>query len=266
LVQKFGINYQNIDTDAAKEFGIPVANLLRPVTFSVAEHVILLILAMARGLIRAHQTTLTRREARDGSRSEGPNRTLYNWGRTPVQLVTGKTLGILGLGEIGLEVAKRAAGLGMKVIYHDLIRVSRDAEKRAEIRYVVSLSDLMAESDFITLHVPYSRATEKIVNYEVLSRMKQGAFLINTSRGGLVDEEALYHVLLAKKISGAALDVYRWEPVPADSPLLGLENVIWSTHNAGGPPEFMLEESRLVLENIARVFKGGEPENWVNKP
>ncbi len=264
LIQKFGQDYKNIDIVSAKEMGIPVANLLRISTISVAEHVILLILALARGLVKAHKAALARREAKDSSRSEGPPRTLFNWGRVPkIEVISGKTLGLLGLGENGLEVAKRAYALGMKIIYHQRNRLPEGIESKVMATYVPTLIELMERSDFVTVHIPYSPSTEKIINYEVLSHMKPDSFFINSSRGGLVDEMALYRVLSERRIRGAALDVYRWEPIPEDCPLLGLDNVVWSTHNAGGSPEFMLEESKEVLKNIARILRGERPEGLV---
>jgi phosphoglycerate dehydrogenase-like enzyme len=266
LVQKFGTNYRNIDITAASEMGIPVANLLRPTTISVAEHVILLTIALARNFIKGHQAAVARRGVTDGLRSEGPSRPLYNWGRIPhIQLVSGKSLGIIGIGEIGIEVAKRARALGMRIHYYDTYRLSEEVEEKICVKYVPTIFQLMEESDFITLHVPYTPSTEKMITYKILSRMKPSAFFINTSIGELVDEEALFRILSEEKIMGAALDFYRWEPIPSDCPLLTLNNILWSTHNAGGSPEFMLEESRLVLNNIGRVLRGDEPENWVNR-
>ncbi len=264
FIQKFGTGYGNIDIAAAREMGIPVANLLRLTTISVAEHVILFIFALARNFMKGHQAAVACLKATDGLRSEGPPRTLYDWGRVPhIQIVRGKTLGIVGFGEVGLEVAKRGHALGMKVRYHDQFRFPKKVEKKVEADYAPTLVQLLEESDFVTLHVPYGPSTEKMMSDEVLSRMKPGAFFINTSRGGLVDEEALYRLLSEKKIMGAGLDVYRWEPIPSDSPMLRLDNVLWSTHNAGGAPEFLLEEARLVLQNIGRVFRGEQPENLV---
>lgn len=266
FIQKFGTGYGNIDIASAREMGIPVANLLRLTTISVAEHVMLFIIALARNFMKGHQAAVTCLKATDGLRSEGPPRTLYDWGRVPnIQLVSGKTLGIVGFGEIGLEVAKRAHALGMKVHYYDQYRFPKDVEEKVEAHYASTLVQLLEESDFVTLHVPYGPSTEKMMTYEVLSRMKPGAFFINTSRGGLVDEEALYRLLSEKKIMGAGLDVHRWEPIPSDSPMLRLDNVLWSTHNAGGAPEVLLEEARMVLQNIGRVFRGEEPENLINR-
>ena len=267
LVQKFGSDCREIDIVAAKEMGIPVAMLLRVSTISVAEHVILLILSLARNIVKAHQAAVARRDAKDGSKSEGPPKALFNWGRVPnIQRIHGKTLGLIGFGENGQQVAWRAHALGMKINYYQRNRVDKEIEKKVDARYIPTLSELMERSDFVSVHVPYGPPTEKIITYEVLSHMKPSAYFINTSRGGLVDEKGLYRILAEKKITAAALDVYRWEPVPTDSPLLGLDTIVWSTHNAGGAPEFMLEESRDVLQNIGRVLGGEEPEGWVNKP
>ena len=120
------------------------------------------------------------------------------------------------------------------------------------------------QSDFITIHVPVrSSNTEKMVNADFLAKMKPTAFLINTSRGGVVDEQALYEALKQNKIAGAALDVYRYEPVPPDCPLLDLDNILWTPHMSGGEPEFMLQESEDVLANLARMWQGKTPTGWL---
>ncbi|MFQ5917162.1 MAG: NAD(P)-dependent oxidoreductase, partial [Candidatus Binatia bacterium] len=260
LIHKFGWDYRNIDLDAAREFGIPTANLMRVSTISVAEHFVLLILAVARKLTDAHAAALARAGCHDGSKSEGPPRTSFNWGRIQnIQVISGKTLGMVGLGENGMEVAQRAYCLGMKIGYYQRHRLPEKLEGSVGAVYHRSLADLMKVSDFVSINVPYNRSTEKLINAEALAAMKKGAYLINASRGGVVDEGALFNALKGGKIAGAALDVYRWEPIPPDCPLLKLDNVVWSTHNAAGSPHFMVEESRAVLENIARVAKGMEP-------
>ncbi len=166
---------------------------------------------------------------------------------------------MVGLGENGLEVAQRACCLGMKIAYYQRHRLTEKLEGSVGAVYHRSLVDLMKVSDFVGINVPYNASTEKLINAEALAAMKKGAYLINASRGGVVDEGALFSILKDRKIAGEALDVYRWEPVPPDCPLLKLDNVTWSTHNAAGSPHFMIEDSRAVLENIARVSKGMEP-------
>ena len=235
LIQKFGSDYKNIDIDSAKAFGIPVAYLRR----------------IARD----------RRNAKDGLRSEGPPRTKFNWGQVPnIQLVKGKKLGLVGFGENALETAKLAAGLGMKILYFQRRGPDAEKEKTVAARYVSSLPELVGEADFTSIHVPYNASTEKMFNMEILNGMKSTAFLISGSRGGIVDEKALFKVLKENHIAGAALDVYRWEPVPADCPLLELDNVLWTTHNGGGAGEFLLQENHDVLANLARVERGEKPE------
>ncbi|MFH1489661.1 MAG: NAD(P)-dependent oxidoreductase [Pseudomonadota bacterium] len=261
FIQKFGSDYENIDVGAAKALGIPVAYLKRISTRSVAEHIVTLVLVLSRNLILAHQAARDRKNAQDGLKSEGPPTTKFNWGSVPnIQIVQGKTLGLVGFGENALETAKLACGLGMRVLYYKRNRADQEREKIVDARYVPTLKQLVQEADFTSIHAPYGPPTEKMFNREILSGMKPTSFLISGSRGGIVDEQALFDILKEKKIAGAALDVYRWEPVPSDCPLLDLDNVVWATHNGGGAPEFMLQESRDVLANIARVERGERPE------
>jgi glyoxylate reductase len=261
FIQKFGSDYRNIDVNAAKALGMQVACLSRVTTISVAEHVLTLVLSLSRNLMFAHQAAKSRIHAKDGVRSEGPPRTKFNWGQVPnIQLVRGKTLGLVGFGENAHEIAKLARGVGMKIIYYQRHKAPADWEKAVEAQYRTTLKQLVEEADFISINVPYGPPTEKMFNLEILSSMKPSAFLISNSRGGIVDEGALYDVLKEKRIAGAALDVYRWEPVPSDCPLLKLDNVLWATHNGGGANEFILQENHDVLANISRVARGDKPE------
>ena len=267
FIQKFGSDYKNIDTNAARELGIPVASLRRVSTISVREHVLALIFALSRNLTFAHTVARERKKATDGKRSDGPPRTKFNWGEVPgIQLVEGKKLGLVGFGENGIEVAMGAYAVGMKILYHQRHRAPVEREKIVDAQYIPSLKDLVREADFTSIHVPYGPATEKMFNAEILSSMRRDSFLISTSRGGIVDEEALFQVLSQNKIAGAALDVYRWEPVPSDCPLLDLSNILWTTHNAGGAGEFILQENHDVLANIARVSRGERPEYLIEHP
>ena len=265
FIQKFGGDYNNIDIQAAQELGIPVAYLRRVSTISVREHVLALIFALSRNLLYAHGAAKERKNTDDGLRSEGPPRTKFNWGKVPnIQLVEGKILGLVGFGENGIEVATAAHAVGMRILYYQRHRASPEREKVVDAQYVPSLKELVQEADFTSIHVPYGPPTEKMFNAEVLSQMKTSAYLISTSRGGIIDEGALYEVLRKKGIAGAALDVYRWEPVPSDCPLLELDNILWATHNAGGAGEFLLQEVHDVLANIARVIRKEEPEYLVD--
>ena len=260
LVQKFGNNPANIDIEGAKRLGIPVSCLRRVSSVSVAEHVLAMIFALSRKLVFSHVIVKDRIHASDGLSSDGPPRTRYNWGGVEdIRLVSGKTLGLVGFGENAFELAVLARGIGMKILYTQRHRASMDRESAVAARYVPSLRDMLQESHVTSIHVPYGPLTDKMFNHETLSSMKAGSFLINISRGGVVDEASLARVLEEKKIAGAALDVYRWEPVPSDSPLLRLENVIWSPHNAAGAEEFLLQDCLDLLASIARVAGGGLP-------
>jgi phosphoglycerate dehydrogenase-like enzyme len=179
-----------------------------------------------------------------------------------IRSLCGRTLGIIGFGDIGAEVAKRARGLGMKTIYHTRHRLSAQEEQDYAARYA-TLEELLRESDFVSLHASHTPETENMINAERLALMKPTAFLINTARGGLVDEVALCDALSQRKIAGAALDVFKQEPTPKDNPLFKLDNVIFSPHIAVGslPIEGRF---RGCLDNIARVIRGETPIGVVN--
>jgi len=262
LIQKHGHDHNNIDIQGAKKLGILVACLHRSSTLSITEYILTAIFALSRNLLFAHEAVKGRIRAQDGLQSEGAPRTKYNWGRVPnMQVVQGKTLGLVGFGENGIEVAKAAQRVGLKIIYYQRHRPSEDREKIVEAKYMTSLKQLVQEADYVCILVPYGPATEKMFNDEILANMKPNSFLINPSRGGIIDEEALYRVLSERKIGGAALDVYRWEPVPADCPLLKLDNILWTPHIAGGnPDDFLTKGDHDVLANIARVARGEKPE------
>lgn len=267
LIQKLGTDFKNIDVRGAKNLGIPVAYMRRIGSISVGEHVLALIFALSRKLVLAHETAKSRKKATDGLRSEGPPRTKFNWGQIPnIQLLQGKKLGFVGFGENAHEVALLAHSVGMEILYYQRHRAPAEREKAVDARYISTLKELARQADFISIHVPYGPATEKMFNLDILSSMKPTAYLINISRGGIVDEEALFEVLSRNKIAGAALDVYRWEPVPSDCPLLDLENILWTTHNAAGSGESSLLGSRDILANIARVARGVKPEFLVEVP
>ena len=266
LIQKFGRDCRNIDLAAADELGVKVANLVRFSSLSSADHVTALLLALARNLLSAHRTVLARRDPGLKPQFEkGPPRNKFNWGFIRnIRVLAEHTLGLIGLGENSGEVAKRARLLGMQVLYYKRQPLSSEEETAlGGVRYA-DFDTLLAQSDFVSIHVPYGRQTEKMIGREALRKMKRGAYLVNTARGGIVDEEALYEALKSGHLGGAALDVYRYEPVPPDCPLLELDNVLWTPHISGGEPEFMLREVEDVLANIARVLRGETPSGLVS--
>jgi glyoxylate reductase len=265
LIQQFGRVYRNIDVATARKLNVPVANLARLSSQSSADHITALILALARNLLAAHRAVINRRDpAQTPAFAKDPPRNKFNWaGIRNFRILTHSTIGLIGLGENSGFVAHRMRDMGARVLYFKRTRLSPQEESQYGGISYAPLDELLAQADFVSLHVPYNKATEKFAGRELFAKMKRGAYLINSARGGIVDEVALYESLKSRHLSGAALDVYRYEPVPADCPLLELENVLWTPHISGGEPEYMIAEAEAVLTNIARVVHGNSAENLV---
>jgi glyoxylate reductase len=168
-----------------------------------------------------------------------------------------KTLGLLGLGRIGTEVIKRAQGFDMKLIYYDPIR-RRNLETEYGVQYV-DKEGLLRASDILSIHVPLLPSTKHIIGAPEISMMKPTALLINTSRGQVIDEEALIEALRKKKIGGAALDVFNIEPIPLDNPLLVLDNVVVSPHCASNTWETRRKMAELAVKNVKAYLEGKKP-------
>jgi phosphoglycerate dehydrogenase-like enzyme len=265
LIQQFGRGYKNIDVATARKLNIPVANLTRLSSLSAADHIAALILALARKLLAAHRQVVTRRDAsQPPAFANEPPRNKFNWvGLRGFRILAHSTLGLIGLGENSGYVARRMRDMGMRVLYYKRNRLSAREESEYGGVIYAPLDELLAQSDFVSLHIPYGKETEKFADGRLFAKMKHGAFFINTARGGLVDEKALYDSLKSGHLSGAALDVYRYEPVPANCPLLELDSIVWSPHITGGEPEYMIAESEAVLSNIALVARGDAPNDLV---
>ena len=261
LIQQFGRATRNIDVAEAARLGIPVANLIRLSSQSCADNITALILALARQLIPAHNAVRARRDpALPAHFATDPPRNKFNWvGQRGFKILSHSTIGFIGMGENSGFVARRMSAMGMRVLYFKRHPLSAEDERGYGGVSYAKLDDLLAQSDFVTLHIPYGAETEKFADAAFLAKMKRGAYLINTSRGGILDEKALYESLKSGHLGGAALDVYRYEPVPPDAPLLDLDNIVWTPHISGGEPEYMIEESRAVLTNIANVYHGQAP-------
>ena len=235
VISKHGIGVDNIDLEAAKKRGIVVANAPGTNSESVADMAFLFILSCARHLKLVLEQIQNKKWSSPLLGSE----------------LEGKILGIVGLGRIGKGVARRALGFGMKVIYFDPF-----VEEESFTR--VNLEELFQIADFITLHLPLSSQTRHLVNEKLLSLMKKEAFLINTARGELVDEEALYRFLKEGRIAGAGLDVLSFEP-PFESPLLTLPNVLVTPHVAAYTKEANMKMGRIAAWNVVHVLEGREP-------
>ena len=252
IVSQMAVGYDNIDVTEATKRGIYVTNTPDVLTDTTADYAFALILASARRVVEADKYV------RDGKWTIGwhPN---FMMGTD----VNGATLGIIGAGRIGYAVAKRAKGFNMKIIYND---VSQRLEMEKELDSIyVDLETVFKEADFVSVHVPLLPETRYLVNSDKLSLMKKTSYLINTSRGPVVNEKALYDALVNKKIAGAAIDVFEQEPTPIDNPLLKLDNIVVAPHIASSSYETREKMSDMVADNLITFFKGVTPPNLVNK-
>jgi glyoxylate reductase len=251
VVANMAVGFDNIDLKAATEHGILASNTPGVLTETVADATMALLLAIARRVVEAD------RWVRNGS-------WVIRW--SPMMMVGadvyGKTLGIYGLGRIGASVAKRAKGFDMKLIYHDAVR-NTELEQKYGIEYV-SMERLLRESDFLTVHVPLLPQTRRSLGAEQFAMMKNSAFVINTARGQVIDEQALIEALRNKQIAGAALDVFENEPIEKDNPLLKMENVIAVPHIASGSLETRVAMGVLAANNIVAALKNGVPPTLLN--
>ena len=243
VIGKHGIGVDNIDIGAAKKKGITVLNAPGTNKEAVADLVFGLMLSLARKIPNSD------RQVRTGK-----------WPKVFGQSVFGKTLGIIGLGAIGRSMVQRAKGFGMKVIAFDSYWDKEYAETNGVI--YSNIDEILKEADFITLHVPLTAETKNSIGIEQLRNMKSTAYLINASRGGVVDEGALYAALKEGIIAGAGLDVFSTEP-PIDSPLFELDNVILSPHMGGFTDGALATTSEFIAQAIVDSLDGKELKNKI---
>jgi D-3-phosphoglycerate dehydrogenase len=248
VIGRAGVGTDNIDVDAATKKGIVVVNAPTGNTVAAAEHTIALMLALARNVPQAN----SRLKSGKWQREEMVGSELRN-----------KILGIIGLGNVGSEVAKRAQGFEMHVVAHDPF-VSKDYARNLEVD-LVSLDQLLKEADFITLHVPLTAATKKLVGSKELAKLKPTARIINCARGGLIDEEAIVKAIKTGKIAGAAFDVFDKEPV-TDSPLFTEEKIIVTPHLGASTIEAQTGIAKDIAEEILAVLQGRFSKYAVNAP
>ena len=247
LIQLLSAGYDRADINAARRAGVPIANNGGANAIAVSEHAILLMLAVSRKLAVQHANVASGR----WRGNEVPK--LYE--------LNGKTLGIVGLGTIGKKTARLAQAFGMKVVYYDIARLTEDQEDSLGVRFRL-LREVMAEADLLSLHVPLNDSTHHLIGAEELAAMKPAAIFVNTARGPVVDEKALYEALASGGISAAGLDVFDQEPPAGDNPLLSLENVILTAHMAGPTQESNQARVRNAFDNVQRVARGEAP-LWV---
>jgi phosphoglycerate dehydrogenase-like enzyme len=251
FVHHQGVGYHDtVDTAALAERRIPLAITPGGTTVGVAEHTVMLILAMLRRLPFADA------ELRQG-------RFHINALRPVSRELRGRTVGLLGAGRIGRAVAERLKPFGVRVLHFDPAGVPPEIERALGLEGR-ALGALLAESDIVSLHLPLTAATRRIVDAAALARMKRGAYLVNTSRGGLVDEPALIAALQEGRLSGAALDVFDPEPPQADNPLFSMPNVVLTPHVAAGTRDAFMEKMCFVFDNLERFWRGEPVENLVD--
>ena len=248
LVQLLAAGYDRINLGILEELGIPCSNNGGANSWAVADHAVLLMLAVYKQLLAS--VISTRKDAWS----------LPITGENTFEMAN-KKIGILGLGNIGKQVAKRVQGFDATVIYHDIYRMNDD-EKKLDVSYV-SLRELFKESDILTCHTPLTGSTKHIVNDQTLSMMKPSSVVINTSRGAVVDERALIRALNAGVVAAAGLDVFEREPVDKENPLLRMDNVIVTPHMAGTTWDTWARRAKFGFENIKRVNDGNLPESVV---
>ena len=243
LIQTVSVGFNQIDVDAALRKGVMVCNVPEVMSETVAQHTWALILALSKEIAQGD------RSVRSGA-----------WSRLMGIDLWGKVLGIVGLGRIGRRVAlKGKHAFDMKILAYDPYVDTETAQ--TYFTELVDLPTLMSKSDVVSIHCPLTRETRGLIGEKELSLMKETTLLINTARGGVVDEKALIHLLQSKKIRGAGLDVFEEEPVKPDNSLLKMNNVILTPHIASSTVATFNETGRRACENVARYLRG-EPPKW----
>ncbi len=252
IVSQMAVGYDNIDIAEATRRGIYVTNTPGVLTETTADFAWALLMAVARRVVEADKYVRT------GKWKVAWHPTMF-LGRD----IYGATIGIIGAGRIGTAMARRAKGFNMRILYHDVIPLPIEVEKELGAERV-NLENLLRESDFVTVHVPLMKETYHLIDEHKLRLMKKTAYLINNSRGQVVDEKALYKALIEGWIAGAALDVFEEEPTPAGNPLLRLDNVVVAPHISSASHETRSLMSEMVATNLIAFFNGEKPPNLVN--
>ena len=239
VIGRAGVGVDNVDVAAATRRGIVVANAPESTVVSAAEQTIGLMVALVRNIPQAHAALEQGRWERS------------RWSGVELE---GKTLGVLGFGRIGQQVARRAMGLGMRVVAYDPF-VSDDRFRELGVEHVPTVDEVLAVADVLTLHSPLTDETRGMINRETIAKMKDGARLVNAARGALVDEEALAEAIDAGKLAGAALDVFSTEPY--DGPLLERDHIVVTPHLAASTDEAQDRAGMIIAEQVVSALEGG---------
>ncbi len=255
-VLKLGRSYFNIDVDALRRRDLTFACVPRKGPNCVAELALTLIMALSKDLIISHEAVALGTYRYRGIKPEltSQRKIAFHWMKNErVHEVTGKTLGIIGMGEIGCELARRASVMGMRNLYYKRTPLSAELEACFDATYA-NLDTLLRESDYVCVATPHTPETEGMIGVQEIAKMKESAYLVNIARGGIIDEEALIDALQENRIAGAGLDVFTYEPLPAESPLCALDNVILCPHIGGGTGTNRNIELGAALAEMNRIL------------
>lgn len=252
FIQQPSVGYQHIDLQACRSRGVAVANTPGVNDAAVAEHTLMLAMMLLRHALFAHART---------SAGQWPQQELM-WDLGVYELHQ-KTFGIIGMGRIGRELAKRLIPFGTRTLYFDPQRLPPEVEAELHVQHK-PLDHLLRLADVVSVHVPLTEATRGMIGEKELGLMKFSAVLINVARGECIDEAALARRLKEKKLAGAGLDVFSTEPIRADNPLLGVENVALTPHIAGATAEVRQRVVEIAVGNLARVLQGEPPQHVLN--
>ena len=252
VIGRLGVGYENVDFKYAGSKGIGVINTPIAVQQPTAELTVAIMLAIARGIVSLDKKIRINKKVKHINLFDKSATTLY-----------GKTLGIIGFGRIGKTVGIKCHGLGMKINYFDPMIAEREFEQSINAR-CIPMEDLLKTSDFVTIHCPYLPQNHHLINAKTLAMMKPTSYLVNASRGKMVDEQALADALKTRSIAGAALDVYEFEP-EINSELLEIDNVVLVPHIGTWNYDARVEMALESLKGMCKFMKGEIPENCVNK-
>lgn len=242
LIQRWGVGYDFVDIKAAGEKGIQVGITTGANSSPVAEYTVLMMLAVYRQLVNSHNATVSGRWKQETSLE-------LNY------MLKGKNIGIIGFGNIGRKVAKILKGFGSNIYYYDVCPLLTGEEIALDVEYR-SFEDIITCSDIISIHTPLTKSTKHLISKNEIEKMRSTAILVNTSRGGLINEIDLYEALKNNVIMGAGLDVFESEPPMRDNPLFKLKNIVVSSHIAGNTLDNSETMAKKCIENILKVSKG----------
>lgn len=253
MIQQQGVGFDKTDVDLATKLGIEVCITPEGTSNGVAEHVVLLILAVYKKIVKISN------EMYEGKFP------MWDY-RTQCFEIYGKTIGFLGFGRIAREAAKRLQGFEPKIIFYDnYVKLSKEEQEKLNVTQVTDLDELLKLSDVISVHVPSNDETRGMINKEFFSKMKKTAIFINTARGDLVNEQDFFDAINNKVIGGAGIDVFPKEPLLADNPYIKLENVTLTPHISAGTVDALKTKINHVCANINRFINGEETQHSLNK-